>query len=251
MAVSGERSQGATSRGAGACASGFGDRGDVAVQADDRVLLVDQHLDARRDRQPAAGRAVAGDPAPRTASRCTARPTRPRPVPGIWRRRSRSGRGRPAPSAAATRRSIRSPVSPANSRVHGLERGAFHLAKLDGQDLEQVAVGVDRRGAAALRRADQPPGHVEPDGPLARPGPGRGVDRDHARGVEDAGGQRGRDRAGPRARARGTPEGSRADRPGQRRHAGGHPCPCARSPLGRRRTASSAAATTGAQRLRA
>ena len=74
---------------------------------------------------------------------------------------------------------------------HGLERGAFHLAELDGEHLQQVPVGVDGRGAPAVGRAHQPARHVEPDRALARPGARGGVDRHHARRVEDAGGQRG------------------------------------------------------------
>ena len=82
----------------------------------------------------------------------TARPTRPRPVPGACNNGRRSGRGSPAPS---TRR------DPALDQIageldelarHRVERGAFHLAQLDRENLQEVAVGVDGRRAAAIGR---------------------------------------------------------------------------------------------------
>ena len=98
-------------------AEGFGDGDDVAVEANDRVLFVHQHLDARRDGDAAARGGRAGASSTGASQPSTARPTRPRPVPGACSSASRSGRGSAAPSTPATRRSMRSPVSPANSRV--------------------------------------------------------------------------------------------------------------------------------------
>ena len=74
-------------------------------------------------------------------------------------------------------------------RVPGLRTGAFHLTKLDGQDLQEMAVGVDGSGPPSIGRAHQATGYVESNGALTRSSPGGGVDRHHPGCVQDATGQ--------------------------------------------------------------
>src|SRR2546426_2949562 len=64
----------------------------------------------------------------------------------------------------------------------GCERGALHLAQLDAQQLQKVAVGGGGGGAATLGGAHQSLGDVEPDPALARRRPGGGGGWRHARG---------------------------------------------------------------------
>ena len=99
-------------------AEGLGDRGGVAVETDDGMLLVDEHFDARGDHQaPAAGRARAG-----ALHGCQPAEHRPADTAAAGAREPGATAGgldgeASAPSTAATRRSIRSPVRSANSRV--------------------------------------------------------------------------------------------------------------------------------------
>ena len=160
--------------------------------------------------------AVAAPAAPSTGASqpSTARPTRPAAGPRRLQQRQAVGPRQRGAEHAGHPALDQVAGEPGELAGHGLEGGAFHLAQLDGEHLQQMAVGVHRGGAPAVGRAHEPARDVEPDGPLARPRAGRGVDRHHARGVEDAGGRARSGRAVPRAPAPGTPAASRADRAG-------------------------------------
>ena len=67
------------------------------------MLLVDQHLDARRHGDAAAGRTPARAASTGASQPSTARPTRPRPVPGRLQQRQPIGPRQPgAERAGAT-----------------------------------------------------------------------------------------------------------------------------------------------------
>ena len=172
-----------------------------------RMLLVHQDLDAGRHGDPPACRGRRRRASTGASQPSTARPTRPRPVPGACssgqpvgpRQRGAQHAGHPALDEVAG--------EPGELAGHGLQRGAFHLPQLDGEHLEQVAVGVHRGRSPAVGRAHQPARHVEADGSLARPGPRRRVDRHHARCVEDAAGERGQVAQPPRCQRAVLPQG--------------------------------------------
>ena len=96
----------------------LGDGGGVTVETDGGVLLVDEHLDAGRHRDAAADRPDGrrafhrGEPAQDRAPHAAAARCRGPAAAAVG-----PGAAGPGPRAVATRRSITSPVSPANSRV--------------------------------------------------------------------------------------------------------------------------------------
>ena len=158
-------------------------------------------------REPAEQRAA--DPAPAGARRLE----QGQPV-GARHGRAQGGRHPPLDQVAGEAGEL---------LAHRLERRALHLPQLDGEHLEQVAVRVDRRGAPPVGRAHQPARHVEADGPLARPRPGGGVHRHHARGVEQSGGEGGEVAQAPGSEAAVLPQGGEGvgwSRDGEAR---GHP----------------------------
>src|SRR5947208_4537347 len=57
------------------------------------------------------------------------------------------------------------------------QRRSLHLAQLDPQELEEMAVGIRSGGTASFGRAHQTLGDVEPDRALARLRPCGRVDR--------------------------------------------------------------------------
>jgi hypothetical protein len=68
--------------------------------------------------------------------------------------------------------------------LNDVESLAFTLANFDREQLEQMPIIVDRRGAGAFRAVEQAIGHVEPNGPGTRRGSGRRVRGPHARSVD-------------------------------------------------------------------
>src|SRR5881409_3485254 len=65
------------------------------------------------------------------------------------------------------------------------ERGPIHLAQLDPQQLQEVAIGVRSRRPAPFGRAHQALGHIKADRPFTGLGLGRRIDRRDRRRVED------------------------------------------------------------------
>jgi hypothetical protein len=152
------------------------------------MLLVDDHFDSRGDDQPAADGAFAGafdrrEPSEDRASHPS--PARARHLQQTQSLGAREARteGHRYPALDEIAGQLR------ELACHRFESRAFHLAQLDRENLEQVAVGIDGRRPPPFGRAHETARHIEPDGALAGLRPGGGVDGNDSRCIQDAGGE--------------------------------------------------------------
>lgn len=152
------------------------------------MLLVDDHFDSRGDDQPAADGAFAGafnrrEPSENRASHPSAAGARHLQETQSLGAREAGAEGDCRPALDEIAGQI---GELAGDRFEGR---AFHLAQLDRENLEEVAVGIDGRSPPTFRWTHETARHVKPDGALAGLRPGGGVDRNDSRCIQDAGGE--------------------------------------------------------------
>src|SRR5688572_10992733 len=164
----------------------LGNDGGIAVQPEGRVLLVDEHFYSRGHWNATAAGASGADPFDRRQpGHDRSSDAAPAGARGA-KQRKMGRRGKAGPERAGGAALDKITGQPGELLDHRFQCGAFHLTKLDGQDLQEMAIGVDGSGPPSIGRAHQSAGHVEPNGALAGPGPGGGVDRHHPGCVQDA-----------------------------------------------------------------